>query len=91
MMTACAVAYRATCGYTKFGALFLTVDIDFRIFAYIQIFEIAKFVYCGSGFETNPIFFTTIDCVTSFSLGGCKLLNMCFAKREEHLKKILFD
>ena len=31
--------------YTNFEALFLTVDVDFCYFAYIKIFEIAKFVY----------------------------------------------
>ena len=34
------------CSYTNFRALFLTVDVDFCFFAYIKIFEIAKFVYC---------------------------------------------
>ena len=24
------------------------MDVDFRFFAYIKIFEIAKFVYCGN-------------------------------------------
>ena len=33
------------CSYTNFGVLFSTVDVDFRFFAYIKIFEIAKFVY----------------------------------------------
>ena len=33
------------CSYTNFGALFSTVDVDFRFFAYIKIFGIAKFVY----------------------------------------------
>ena len=33
------------CSYTSFWALFSTVDVDFRFFAYIKIFEIAKFVY----------------------------------------------
>ena len=34
------------CSYTNFGALFSTVDVDFRFSDNIKIFEIAKFVYC---------------------------------------------
>ena len=34
------------CSYTNFGALFSTVDVEFRFFAYTKIFEIGKFVYC---------------------------------------------
>ena len=41
------------CSYTNFGALFSTVDVDFRFLAYIKIFEIAKFVYYNP--NTFPI------------------------------------
>ena len=34
------------CSYTNFGRIFLTVNVGFRFFAYIKIFEIVKFVYC---------------------------------------------
>ena len=30
------------CSHTNFGALFSTVDVDFRFFAHIKIFEIAS-------------------------------------------------
>ena len=33
------------CSYSNFGALFSTVDVDFRFYAYVKIVEIAKFVY----------------------------------------------
>ena len=41
--------------HTNFGELFSSVDVDFRFFAYIEIFEISKFVYYvrGSNRELN--------------------------------------
>jgi hypothetical protein len=36
------------CSCTNFGTLFPTVAIDFCLFSYFQIFEIAKFVYLYS-------------------------------------------
>ena len=44
------------CSYTNFGALFSTVDIDFRFFVYFEIFEIAKFVYCYLVIDISNIF-----------------------------------
>ena len=47
--------------HTNFGGLFSTVGVDFRFFAYIEIIEIAKFVYHARGsiqtYNANDILF----------------------------------